>query len=294
MNNKTVQQRLCTEPKDTPDEALRFAVAFEEGNSQQRSFGGEAEKIKNEPICSINERTKNPCTRCGFELAQNHLSTCKAKDERCPICGGIGHFARLCKKPKTANFRRSARKTITGKMRRVNLIDQQNNQSEGSTKEEADNVIKNVNGDGAPPFVLKGKINNRLFCTMIDSGSPITICTQGDLRKILKLDVTFARPFPKSEEYVDFNGRPLNLLGYTTVDVKVGKKTIKSERVVIAREGKKSLIGRNWLAKLNSRVAESNKISEYNSSINNIDSKQNKTEKSVELKIKTKIPKNFH
>ena len=45
MNNKTVQQRLCTEPKDTPDEVLRFALAFEEGISQQRSFDGEVEKI---------------------------------------------------------------------------------------------------------------------------------------------------------------------------------------------------------------------------------------------------------
>ena len=46
INNKTVHQRMCTEPKDTPDEALRFAVAFEGGISQQRSFGGEVEKIK--------------------------------------------------------------------------------------------------------------------------------------------------------------------------------------------------------------------------------------------------------
>ena len=68
----------------------------------------------------------------------------------------------------------------------------------------------------------------------------------GDLRKTLKLDV--ARHSPKSKEYVDYKGRPLNLLGNTTVDVKGGKKTIKNATVVIAREGKKSLIGRDWLA----------------------------------------------
>ena len=73
----------------------------------------------------------------------------------------------------------------------------------------------------------------------------------------------FARPMPKSDEYVEYNGRPLNLLGYTTVGVKVGKQTIKQARVVKAREGKKSLIGRDWLAKLNFRIAESNKNSEY-------------------------------
>ena len=63
MNNKTVQQRLCTEPKDEPEEALRFEVAFEEGISQQRSSGGGSE-VKAEPVCVINERPKNPCTRC--------------------------------------------------------------------------------------------------------------------------------------------------------------------------------------------------------------------------------------
>ena len=36
MNNKTVQQRLCTEPKEEPEEALKFAIAFEEGISQQK------------------------------------------------------------------------------------------------------------------------------------------------------------------------------------------------------------------------------------------------------------------
>ena len=46
MNNKTVQECLCTEPKDTPDEALKFVVAFEVGISQQRSFSGEVKNSK--------------------------------------------------------------------------------------------------------------------------------------------------------------------------------------------------------------------------------------------------------
>ena len=178
-------------------------------------------------------------------------------------------------------------------MRRVNLIDQQANQSKGSTDDDAENAVLHVNGDGTP-FVLKGKIHNQPFCAMIDSGSPITIFTRIDLKKTLKLDVIFARPMPKSEEYVDYNGRPLNLLGYPTVDVKVEKQTKKQARVVIAREGKKSLIGRDWLANLNFRVAESNENNEYKKSINNVNTKTNKTEKSSELKrIEEKFPNIF-
>ena len=72
MNNKTVQQRLCTEPKEEPEEALKFAVAFEEGISQQKSFSG-GNETKAEPVYQINERVKNPCTRCGAEFTTNQL-----------------------------------------------------------------------------------------------------------------------------------------------------------------------------------------------------------------------------
>ena len=46
----------------------------------------------------------------------------------------------------------------------------------------------------------------------------------------------FARPLPSNEEYVDDNGRPLNLLGYTIADVKAGKQTLKNAQIVIVRE----------------------------------------------------------
>ena len=63
-------------------------------------------------------------------------------------------------------------------MRRLNLIDQHANESEGNTDEDAEKVVLHINGDGAPPIVLKGKIKSQQFSTMIDSGSPITIFIQ--------------------------------------------------------------------------------------------------------------------
>ena len=38
MHNETVQEQLCIEPKENPQEAPRLAVAFEEVISQQKSF----------------------------------------------------------------------------------------------------------------------------------------------------------------------------------------------------------------------------------------------------------------
>ena len=104
MNNKNVQQKLCTEPKDDPQEAFRFAVAYEEGISQHKAYENATKEIKSEPVYTVTEK-KNPCKRCGLELSQNHLTVCKAKNERCRNCSTIGRFARMCKRPKSGNIR---------------------------------------------------------------------------------------------------------------------------------------------------------------------------------------------
>ena len=40
MNNKTVQQKLCTEPTNNPEEAIRFTKAYEEEISRHKTFEG--------------------------------------------------------------------------------------------------------------------------------------------------------------------------------------------------------------------------------------------------------------
>ena len=44
MHNKTVQERLCTDPKNQPQEALRFAITFGEGIAQQQNYTGGSTK----------------------------------------------------------------------------------------------------------------------------------------------------------------------------------------------------------------------------------------------------------
>ena len=41
MNNKKVQEKLCTETKE-PGQALELAIAFEEGVNRQKAFGAQA------------------------------------------------------------------------------------------------------------------------------------------------------------------------------------------------------------------------------------------------------------
>ena len=50
MKSPTVQEKLCTEPKANPQEALAFAIAFEEGTIRQKSYGDTKPQIKIEPV----------------------------------------------------------------------------------------------------------------------------------------------------------------------------------------------------------------------------------------------------
>ena len=80
MNNNTVPERLCTEPKNDHQEAFRFAVAYEEAVSQHNTYQGRNvyKEIKREPVFAVNEK-KNPCTICGLEFNNGYLAECKAK-----------------------------------------------------------------------------------------------------------------------------------------------------------------------------------------------------------------------
>ena len=46
---------------------------------------------------------------------------------------------------------------------------------------------------------------------------------------------------PKSEKFLDSNNHPLNLVAFITADVQVGRKTIKNARIVITRDGKRTV-----------------------------------------------------
>ena len=49
LNNMIVQEKLCGKHKDSPDVALQFAIAFEQGIKQRKPIGNE-EKVKKEPL----------------------------------------------------------------------------------------------------------------------------------------------------------------------------------------------------------------------------------------------------
>ena len=71
MRNKHVQEKLCTEPKDDPQDGLQYAVAYEEGILRQKAYGTTETRaeVKAEPVCAVsnNSNRAEQCYRCGME-----------------------------------------------------------------------------------------------------------------------------------------------------------------------------------------------------------------------------------
>ena len=73
------------------------------------------------------------------------------------------------------------------------------------------------------------------------------------------------RDLIKEEKYVDFNGKPLNLLWYDFCELQVGDDYVKKARVLVARKGYKLTIGREWLSTLRFSLTQEKGELEVNS-----------------------------
>ena len=58
------------------------------------------------------------------------------------------------------------------------------------------------------------------------------------------------RRMAEGEKYVDFDGKPLNVLGYVFCQLQFGDKFMKNARILVAREGTKTIVGRELLSTL--------------------------------------------
>ena len=85
------------------------------------------------------------------------------------------------------------------------------------------------------------------------------------------------RKMIEGKRYVDFNGKPLQLLGYVFCELQVNDSYIKKARILTARSGSKSINGREWLTTLRYKLQPQKGELEVNS-----------IEKKSELSVETK------
>ena len=98
---------------------------------------------------------------------------------------------------------------------------------------------------------MTGKINGNPFNTMVDSVSPVTIFEIEEIKQIMTRKTLFIRQLPEDGEYVDFNKKKLNILGYVFCQLEVGDSKLQKARILVAVGGAKSLFVRDWLNAFN-------------------------------------------
>ena len=111
-------------------------------------------------------------------------------------------------------------------------------------------MVLKVEGDemcSAAPYYMKGTINRNYFKTMIDTGSPVTVFVINEIKEVMKRGELQVHRMIPGEKYVDFNAKPLELLGYVFCEQRVGWKYIREARTLVAKKGVKSIVDREWL-----------------------------------------------
>ena len=118
---------------------------------------------------------------------------------------------------------------------------------------DSDELVLNVESEGThknTPDYMEGWIIGFRFQTIIDTGSPVTIFAIDEIKRIMhRKDLQVGR-MVEGEMYVDFNSKPLNLLGYVFYQLQVDEKFTKKARILVAGEGTKSIEGIEWLSTL--------------------------------------------
>ena len=262
MGNKKVQEKLCTEPKE-PEQALEFAIAYEEGVKRQKSYGTQQATtsspktvVKSEPVFAIEKTNPRECFRCGEpNFTPEHIKNCKATNTRCKYCKLVGHVEACCNKKfpqrhKEMMNRLKSRNNSQG-MRRVNNIDEDT--EEDTTDDDEEQFVLQIDGNGTKPFFMEGTMCGNYFKAIIDTGS---IFTKKDLQKIIGERKVVIRDMIDNERYVDYNKKPLQLLGYQFVRLEVTGVTVSKARVLVAPNSGKSIIGRDWLIALRYQIRQ--------------------------------------
>ena len=142
--------------KNSPEEVLRFVIAYEQG-VQQKKHIGKVVCIKDEPIFAV-EATRN-CQRCGAKsFTMAHLKICNARNERCNKCKKLGHFAKFCR---TRRF--------DERPRRVQVVKKQHGWDSTSTEEdEAETDVLHLTEENQEtPKTIHTEMENKrqaIFC----------------------------------------------------------------------------------------------------------------------------------
>ena len=102
-----------------------------------------------------------------------------------------------------------------------------------------------VDEKGHKPFYKEGQMCGKRFKALFDTGSPVSIFTKRDLQQTIDERKVVVRDMIENEHYVDYNKRPLKLLGHQFVRLEVAGVTVSKARVLVGPNSCKLLVGRD-------------------------------------------------
>ena len=114
--------------------------------------------------------------------------------------------------------------------------------------------IGDIENDINKPFVLKWTINRMPFHALIDTGSPVTIFTKAHIQKVFGKDYKY-QPFDKNDKNNDFSSNKLEFLGAIIEQVESGARKLDKVRALVAENGSRTVIERDWLRGLGIRIS---------------------------------------
>ena len=106
---------------------------------------------------------------------------------------------------------------------------------------DSEKMVQNVESEGIQKntsYYMEGWINGFRFKIMIDTGSPVTIFAVDEIKCIMRRNNLQVRRMVEGEKYVDFNDKPLSLLGYVFRQLQVVEMFIKKAKIVKPEKGR--------------------------------------------------------
>lgn len=194
----------------------------------------------------VKTNLKNKCLRCGSDKHLANNENCPAFKITCNKCNKLGHFAKHCL-TKSKGKIKSEVKTVISDNCDLNVL----------------TVGNNVTCPSNSHKFIELYVNNILVKFIIDSGSQATLVPESIFSKFkCKLN-------SPTVNLVDYNGNSIKCLGECAVNVVHGKDEFKG--TIYVTKNKASLLGADWIQKLQNVNWNSLLVGNLNKSVCNVD-----------------------
>ena len=213
------------------------------------------------------------CYNCDqSSFTPDHIPKCPARNVTCNFCKKMGHYERTCRGRRSAN---------RGRVGMINEDDTNGGTTQDYPEESASNYGSSVgwvtdsktpahgwDSDSSTEYVVMSirrkeetelkvagaklalRINGKATQAWIDSGSPISIFTIGELKRTLGTVNVQLKPLnPQDDQFRDYGNNPLKFLGKMQVTLHSNGWTCSSDINVIGG-CRPSIIGRDLMPSL--------------------------------------------